>query len=1608
MQSSESCNASPVVDNGSRARLLAPLEDPLVEGEVDIDDAEEEEDAAPARHAASPSLPTDEGEIERHRVDHYPFRSWCKFCISGRGTGRPHTTTASNSTIPVVGMDYYFITSEGVRRRDELKFAADELGNQQLAEARRTGEVIKCIIVRCMTTKNVMTHVVPQKGNDEEQYCANLAVEDLKWLGHTRVILKSDNERSIGALRARVARIMKVQEHVVNVQEEAPNTYDSQSNGGVEVGIRLVRGMFRTLKLCLEARLQKYMPINHAVTPWLLEHVSMIINSRCRGSDGMTPWQRLKGRNFRQMILGFGENILYKLPSKGPRSQPDGNMGTRWLEGTFLGYSKSSNTYIIATEDGITTARSLYRRPMANRWNHEKVAAIAATPWSIRDKPVPAQLADNAEATTEQTEPPQPAPIPHAFRIAYQDLVEHGFTRDCPQCEHNELHGKSKPGLSHTNPCRKRFLDALMTTPNGRQRLEAYEQRIDKAIADRGPEYEWQPGGPGSGKAAALGADGSGLVRATAAEMQPATPVMAPGTPVIVPSGSAEDIEAAKDDSSDDRSQYEMSDLEDGANDADMGLLAQQSRRPRRRRKYLVSEIYSPPRITHEIARTRPARLSPGLALDLTVNDPDDGRPWDFTVPAKRIKARKLLQRSRPMLLIGSPMCTAFSTWQRLNATRTNAGARRRAYKEACMHLEFVTQLYHDQVSEGRYFLHEHPQWASSWDLDCVQRLVQLPGIRRTRGDQCQYGAEAPHGPLKGSPVMKPTGFMSNSPEILKALSKKCSGTRVPTHSGASEGPGGTGTWCSRKQGGKHAPCAGSICRDMAKYPRGLCQAVLKGFTSQLLADGKIRQGCYGIQMADDDPDVHLMACGHGQGYSGKYKDALTGQALQDDLVVKARKVEVDFFESKGVWTKVPRQKAYEKSGRPPISARWLDVNKADDEEPNIRSRYVARQMKALDSSGTSYFAPAPPLEAVRIVISLAMTRSGGHQPDWDPKSHRRMQLSFVDVKRAYFNAKVDRDSAPCFVELPPEDPNRATHCGELLRHMYGTRSAADGWQEEYSTMLVRLGFVQGDSSANVFFHAQRRIAVSVHGDDFTACGPADSLDWYEKAVSAEYEISVGPRLGPAPEDAKQARVLNRVITWFDDRIEYEADPRQAERLIDELGLTGASAVVTPGVKLAYQEYTRDAPLGPEIVTPFRGTAARANFLSADRIDLQFAAKEVCRTMSAPTNLGWQATKRIGRYLVGKPRLVYVYRKQELDAIDVYVDTDWAGCVKTRKSTSGGAIMLGRHCLKHWSSTQPSTALSSGEAEFYGVVRGAGHGLGFQALLRDLGITAKLRLWTDSSAALGICSRQGLGKLRHIDTHTLWVQQAVRSGRFELKKIKGDENPADLLTKHNQTHDRIEKLVSLYDCYFKSGRAEAAPSLRTGQSDKRTLGKAETEAKKKPTLASVSVVGEPYMPHNCVSHAELDQRFPNLEAVPDIPLHDLVRLEDDSLYAAGMEVVQQILEEMAAVGRTKRSQQCPAGTDEDAEKPGRRTGYTSRQCTGYTGLNTLLAVEEYGNILGYANRQQARVEPGELEVHTVLLSDFQSVSERATQAMPDLRGSNTKSLLFPLRPVAVL
>ena len=116
----------------------------------------------------------------------------------------------------------------------------------------------------------------------------------------------------------------------------------------------------------------------------------------------------------------------------------------------------------------------------------------------------------------------------------------------------------------------------------------------------------------------------------------------------------------------------------------------------------------------------------------------------------------------------------------------------------------------------------------------------------------------------------------------------------------------------------------------------------------------------------------------------------------------------------------------------------------------------------------------------------------------------------------------------------------------------------------------------------------------------------------------------------------------------------------------------------------------------------------------------------------------------------------------------------------------GGVIRLGNHSVKMWSSTQKNIALSSGEAEFTAIVKGGSIGIGMCSMLGDLGIHiySRLHISTDSTAAKGICNRMGLGKVRHIDVHMLWIQDRVKNGDIIIKKINGKLNISDGLTKY--------------------------------------------------------------------------------------------------------------------------------------------------------------------------------------------------------------------------------
>ena len=182
-----------------------------------------------------------------------------------------------------------------------------------------------------------------------------------------------------------------------------------------------------------------------------------------------------------------------------------------------------------------------------------------------------------------------------------------------------------------------------------------------------------------------------------------------------------------------------------------------------------VAEVYSPARVAQ---MARQMGLRGGWSLDLTTEDAD-GRSWDFNQLEMRNRAVRKVPKDRPRLLIGSPMCTGYNVMNNINYARLSQEEIDEKMKYARLHLEFCIKLYRIQMRESRYFLHEHPQSASSWQEEAIMKLLQEESITRAVRDQCRYGLTTKDG-INTGPAKKPIGFITNSICIAHKLSNRC------------------------------------------------------------------------------------------------------------------------------------------------------------------------------------------------------------------------------------------------------------------------------------------------------------------------------------------------------------------------------------------------------------------------------------------------------------------------------------------------------------------------------------------------------------------------------------------------------------------------------------------------------------------------------------------------------------------------------------------------------------------------------------------------------------------------------------------------------------------
>lgn len=1408
-------------------------------------------DARIPRALNAPIRPSAE-EVEAHNINHTPPRPWCPPCVEAYGKEDPHWRGANSkdesdkSGIPIVSLDY-----------DELE----------------KGKAMT-IVGKDETSGMPIQHKVQCKGPSDE-WIVKKIIKDLEDLGRRDIILKTDGEPAIVALQSKV-----IEGRVGRTIPRNPPAYNPESNGPCEKAVQDVNAKVRVLKLALEGRLKYKIPTEAPIIEWLIEHAAFVLGRYSVGADGMTSYERLTGRKWRRPVVEFGEVVMAKLVtkarSKGKTKTQKNKLLPRSVAGVWVGQMTRTGEHIVILENGdAMRCRTVKRVPIEDRWNADKVFSVIGTP----RLPAPSRRNPHAIDTRKADDEPaardgeaQRAPegerlerdhpeVAHGhqrevdireLRITDRILEKFGgpstFTPGCQACEAKQTGDPHSRG--HSKECRHRIYEEMEKSAEGRALLEKKDERLKRRAeligAARGGEEEERehkeepnqdaaPATPRFGEDGdvimeddsaipQLDSDGDNLdddpddsmerdagAREAHVEVEPADNLRHDlfGEDDDDPPPKRQRIQNLMNLSHEvERLTGQLHSLQKAAEVKEIlrqldQMPKHQIKVPSRKRAPVqangvmdIAEIYSPPRIS-EMANKM--NLQGGWALDLTTIDEHDGKPWDFTIEEKKMRCKKKVEADKPFMVIASPMCGPFSSLQNMNYAKMPAAEVKDKLDKAMEHVKFCLEICLKQHMEGRLFLFEHPAGATSWWTTMIEQIAAMEGVYKTTFDFCTVGMQS-----GGVAAKKKTKVLTNSHAIHTLLREAlCRGDH----------------WHMVLTDGRAGPCQ--------EYPETFCRLICEGVKRELdsikwkqelhevfdisTPFGKLMNLQKKLLEIKVPPEEEIFD----KIYEGcDFYDDISGARLDRNLAIKARKLEMDFFKRMGVYTKVKREHWMKI-----ITTKWLEINKGDNENPNVRARLVGRELKM--DKRDDLFAATPPLESLKTIIAICASKQ------FHVERSERFIIMSTDIKRAYFHAPATR---PIFIEIPREDrePGDEGMVARLNLSLYGTRDAAMNWTKCYTELLVNNGFSVGKANPCNFYHGNRQVSVTVHGDDFTSTGRERDLKWLERIFTSKFDTKT-EYLGPGSHHQKTVRILNRVISWDDDGITYEADQRHAEIVVRELGLEAGRPVTTPGsrddagkmsaVKVDNaltkdSEYeAHDALLQGQEATKFRAITARLNYLAQDRPDLQYAVKEVARRMASPRHGDWLALKRIGRYLLGAPRAVQKYWWQCMPSeLSTFVDSDWAGCKTTCRSTSGGAVLLGGHTLKTWASTQATVAMSSAEAELYAFTKGAAMTLGIIAMCADLGLELGAKVHSDASATLSIVQRQGLGKLRHVNVQYLWVQERVRNGDLDVAKVWGKENPADLMTKHlpaSEMLDHLEKLSIKTDVT----RAGIAPQL---------------------------------------------------------------------------------------------------------------------------------------------------------------------------------------------------
>ncbi|CAL8169320.1 unnamed protein product [Prunus armeniaca] len=484
-------------------------------------------------------------------------------------------------------------------------------------------------------------------------------------------------------------------------------------------------------------------------------------------------------------------------------------------------------------------------------------------------------------------------------------------------------------------------------------------------------------------------------------------------------------------------------------------------------------------------------------------------------------------------------------------------------------------------------------------------------------------------------------------------------------------------------------------------------------------------------------------------------------EAVKEKIWHDAMEEEIRVIKKNSTWELVDRPKS-----KDIIGLKWIYKTKYNEDGSiqKHKARLVAKgysQQPRVDFNET--FAPVVRMETIRIVLALA--------------AQLKTQVFQLDVKSAFLNGELEEE---VYVEQPQgyiEKGNEDKVC-RLRKALYGLKQAPRAWNSKIDQYFCQSGFVRSPSEPSLYLKKEGThdfLIVCLYVDDLIYTSTKSRMvEAFKKDMMKEYEMT----------DLGSMKYFLGIQVQQSEKGVFMYQEKYAENLLKRFNMLNCKPMDTPmeiNLKLSSND---GAPRAD--ASMYRSIVGSLIYLSNTRPDIVHAVSVVSRFMNDPSNHHFAAVKRILRYVQGTKGYGLKYTQEKESILVGFTDSDWAGAIDDRRSTSGHVFFLGKKVIS-WSSKKQSTvALSTAEAEYISATSAACEAVWIRRILADLHQeqNTPTKLYCDNMSIIAMTKNPVFhSRSKHIELRHHFIRKLVEDGEIELQFCGTDEQIADVFTK---------------------------------------------------------------------------------------------------------------------------------------------------------------------------------------------------------------------------------